>query len=67
MSAELAPGTKVRWMPGGDIFVLARRKDPTEHDHSTPWFPGWWIEDGGPGLADFVLDNPKGDWEVVDA
>jgi hypothetical protein len=61
LSRDLPPGTRVRYKPGGDIFVLARRKKPSESN-----LPGWWIEPvyGGGGLADVVIDEAR-DWEVV--
>lgn len=55
--STLRPGTKVRYVPSGEIRTLARRKDPKEGP-----LPGWWLEEGG-GLADAVFDAEE--WEVV--
>lgn len=50
------PGTKVRYVPSGEVRTLARRKDPAET------LPGWWLVEGG-GLADIVFEHDE--WELV--
>lgn len=57
---DLAPGTRLRHTPSGDVVVLDRRKKPGEFG-----FDGWWLVNHG-GLADRVIDDPDGRWEVLD-
>lgn len=71
-SADLAPGTVVRWRGTSDA-VLERRKDPDDRagadwGFGLPFFPGWWLADNRGGLADFVIDDPERfGWEIVPA
>ncbi len=68
-SAYLRPGTRVRYKPTGTVAVLSRRKVEAEHVADIPFHPGWWIdgETRWGGLADFVLDDPDGNWEALHA
>lgn len=65
LSATLAPGTRLRHKDG-TVVVLERRKQPGEGSPRLPFFPGWWVRDGG-GLADRVIDADDGCWTVLDA
>lgn len=48
----------MRYRPDGEIVTLDRRKDAS-------LTPGWWLREGGGGLADFVIDDPDSAWEPV--
>lgn len=66
-SAELAPGTTIRFLDDPDrTYTLERRKSQDEGVLSHPgwWMKGWWVKGGG-GFADFVLDDERNRWVVV--
>lgn len=63
MSCNLTPGVKLQHRDG-KIVTLDRRKDPADHDSKAPFWPGWWIVEGG-GLADMVYDAPNSEWEPL--
>lgn len=65
-SIDLTPGTRLRDRRDGHIAVLERRKQRTDiAPHRTrPFHEGWWCVGGG-GLADFVIDDPDTNWEVL--
>lgn len=63
-SADLKPGTKLRYKDGV-VVVLDRRKTPQDDHHGVPFHAGWWLVGPHGGLADFVIDNPERGWEVL--
>lgn len=65
LSKDMTPGTRLRYGPDGKVATLDHRKDVSEHDTETPWFPGWWLTGNDGGLADYVIDDPDSPWEIV--
>jgi hypothetical protein len=65
-SVELQPGDQIRdpRSPHGKVFTLDRRKDPNDPLHGIPFWPGWWLKEGG-GFADFVIDDPARGFEIT--
>jgi hypothetical protein len=65
-SAQLEPGTRLRYGLVGEIVTLDRRKTPDDDHHGLPFHPGWWLRGrNAGGLADFVLDADDSCWKVV--
>jgi hypothetical protein len=62
-SADLQPGTRLRYRNGEHVVLLHRKREDDER-HGLPYHAGWWLRDGG-GLADFVIDDPESDWTVL--
>jgi hypothetical protein len=65
-SADLQPGTKLRYRNTPEIVVLDRRKTPEDDRYRLPFHPGWWLAGTTSGLADFVIDDPDSGWEVIE-
>jgi len=59
-SVDLQPGDRLQHKDG-KVVELFCRKHPDDGRSNAPFFPGWWLVDGG-GLADFVIDEPESDW-----
>ncbi|MCU1488255.1 MAG: hypothetical protein JWN67_5001 [Actinomycetia bacterium] len=64
-SADMPVGTKVRHRESGEVVTLVRRKEMGDLRVLYRFHPGWWCGGGG-GLADFVIDAERSDWEVLD-
>lgn len=65
-SADLKPGTRLRWRDTNDVVTLSHRKAESDRpDTSLPFHPGWWLADDRGGLADFVIDAEDSDWHIV--
>jgi len=62
-SADLQPGDRLQHADG-KVVTLDCRKRPDDGRSNNPFFPGWWLVEGG-GLADFVIDEPQSQWVPV--
>ena len=63
-SADLKPGDRLIWRDEKTVTLWCRKRSDDGRS-TTPFFPGWWLADGG-GLADFVVDDPKSEWRLID-